>query len=130
MNLFTQKKLLILAQILLEIVAISGYIIGIIPYKFWQFGFLTVMSLGVIVIICNQLTITEKLKSTLNLGMSALAFVPILGWLAIIYGIKLSFEHIAELVDQLKNKTTPTTKTKVATSKNTFQSDIIDVEVI
>ena len=115
----------------MELVAIYGYLIGIIPYKYYQFGFLSIVSLGVIVIICNQLTIAEKFKSTINLAMSLLAFVPILGWLAIIYGLKLSFEHINDLISQLNNKMTGTTKTTPQTqSQPAFQSEVIDVEVI
>jgi hypothetical protein len=127
----TLKKLLIFFSIILNFVAIFGYVYGLIPTKYYSVGWLSIVSIGLLWLIQNWHPLGLRLGLYINIFLSFLAFVPVFGWVAIIYGIKLCTDDIIYLIDIFDDRMTPDQPIKNSTNNFEFSAkEIIDVEVV
>ena len=127
----TLKKLLIFISIILNFVAIFGYIYGLIPTKYYTIGWLSIVSIGLLWLIQNWHPLGLRLGLSINTFLCLVAFIPVIGWAAIIFGIKLCVDDVMYLIDIFNNKMTPDqTINKTETGFEYSTKEVIDVEVV
>jgi hypothetical protein len=127
----TLKKLLIFISIILNFVAIFGYVYGLIPTKYYSIGWISIISIGLLWIIQNYYPLGLRLGLYVNIFLSFVAFIPVFGWLAIFYGLKLCVDDIMYLVDLFDDRMTPDQPIKSPTNSFEYSTkDVIDVEVV
>jgi hypothetical protein len=127
----TLKKLLILISIILNFVAIFGYVYGLIPTKYYSVGWLSIVSISLLWLIQNWYPLGLRLGLYINIFLSFVAFVPLFGWVAIIYGLKLCTDDIMYLIDIFDDRMTPDQPSMSNKTKFEYSTkDVIDVEVV
>jgi hypothetical protein len=128
---YTIKKLLIFISIVLNFVAIFGYAYGLIPTKYYSIGWLSIISIGLLWLIQNWHSLGLRLGLYINIFLSFVAFIPVFGWIAIFYGIKLCVDDVMYLVDNFDNRMTPDQSINKPTTSFEYSSkEVIDVEVV
>lgn len=127
----TLKKLLIFISIILNFVAIFGYMYGLIPTKYYAIGWLSIVSIGLLWLIQNYYPLGLRVGLYINLILCLVAFIPIIGWGAILFGIKLCVDDVMYLIDIFDDRMTPDQPIK--NPNTTFEysvKEVIDVEVV
>jgi hypothetical protein len=125
------KKLLILISIVLNFLAIFGYFYGLLPSRYYSVGWLTIVSIALLWLIQNWYPLGLRLGLYINIFLSFVAFVPVFGWIAIFYGIKLCGDDVIYLIDIFDDRMTPDQRNQ--NTQNHFEfspKDVIDVEVV
>lgn len=128
---YTLQKLLIFTSIILNFIAIFGYTYGLIPTKFYSIGWLTIVAIGLLWVIQNRHPLGFRLGLSINTFLCLLAYIPVIGWAAIIFGIKLCIDDVAYLISIFDDKMIPDQPTQ--SSNGTFgysTKEVIDVEVV
>jgi hypothetical protein len=127
----TLKKLLILVSIILNFVAIFGYVYGLIPTKYYSVGWLSIVSIGLLWLIQNWYPLGLRLGLYINIFLSFIAFIPVFGWIAIFYGLKLCVDDVMYLIALFNDHMTPAQPISRATTSFEYSTkEIIDVEVV
>ena len=125
------KKLLIFASIILNFVAIFGYVYGLIPAKFYSVGWLSIVSIGSLWLIQNYHPLGLRIGLSINTFLCLVAFIPVIGWAAIIFGVKLCVDDVMYLIDIFDDKMTPDQPISKSETRFEYSSkEVIDVEVV
>ena len=127
----TLKKLLIFTSIILNFMAIFGYVYGLIPTKYYTIGWISIVSIGLLWLIQNWYPLGIRLGLTINTLLCLIAFIPVIGWAAIIFGIKLCVDDVMYLIDIFDDKMTPDQPPKNSNIPFEYSAkEVIDVEVV
>jgi hypothetical protein len=127
----TLKKILIFLSIVLNFVAIFGYVYGLIPTKYYSAGWITIVSIGLLWLIQNWKPLGIRIGLYVNIILSFVAFIPVFGWIAIFYGIKLCVDDIMYLIDIFDDHMTPDQPIRKTTTNFEYSTkEVIDVEVV
>jgi hypothetical protein len=127
----TLKKILIIISIILNIIAIFSFANGFIGLRYYSYGWIGILSLGLNCLINSWYPLGLRFWMYISTLMSILAFIPFLGYFALLAGIKFAVDDILFLVDIFDDKMRP--EKPVEADQNpftTFQKDVIDVEVV
>jgi hypothetical protein len=125
------KKLLIIISIILNFVAIFIFAYGFLPFKYYSFGWIGILTLGSNWLINSWYPLGLRFWLYIAMLMSILAFIPFLGYFALLAGIKFTTDDIMYLIDIFDDKMRPTRPSdSTATPFQSVNPEIIDVEVV
>jgi hypothetical protein len=127
----TLKKILIIISIILNIIAIFSFANGFIGLRYYSYGWIGILSLGLNCLINSWYPLGLRFWMYISTLMSILAFIPFLGYFALLAGIKFAVDDILFLLDIFDDKMRP--EKPIETEPNpftNFQKDVIDVEVV